>query len=181
MHGLFFDVRPKPGHMKHYFSHVDRLRPILEGHPGLEYLERFRPLDEPEALLSHQLWADEASLAAWRKDATHRASQSAGRKVHFDGYRIRVGPQQPIPQDRGAGPAHEARYLVAVYGSAPAGIGRAYRSVTRPERFLTLIETGSDREAAKLAADATAPETTEVRVFNIARDYTMTDRREAPA
>ena len=93
MHALFFDMQPKAGHMPHYFEHVDRLRPLLAAHEGLLYLERFRPLDRPDAILSHQHWAGEAAIRAWRCDGTHRASQAAGRSIHFEAYRIRVGPE----------------------------------------------------------------------------------------
>ena len=101
MHGLFFEMRPKPGHMAHYFAHVDRLKPVLARHHGMVFLDRYRPLDDAEALLSHQLWADEAAIAAWRADPTHRASQAAGRRVHFEDYRIRVGPALDKPSGVG--------------------------------------------------------------------------------
>jgi heme-degrading monooxygenase HmoA len=174
MHCLFFDMQPRPGHMVHYFEHVDRLRPILAQHPGLIYLERFRPLDRPDAILSHQHWADEDAIRGWRCDATHRASQSAGRKIHFEGYRIRVGPEVEGHAD-GAG-----RFVIAAYGLAPAGAGRVYESVTRAGRFLTLAEAGQGDAAEVLAEKARADGAEEVRVFRIGRDYTMTDRVEAP-
>jgi heme-degrading monooxygenase HmoA len=181
MHGLFFDVRPRPGHMPHYFEHVDRLKPILARHRGLLFLERFRPLDDAEALLSHQLWQDEDALAAWRQDATHCASQSAGRKIHFEGYRIRVGAQAlHLPGD-GPPPHGACRFLVAAYGTAPAGEGRAYESVTRPGRFVTLTDAPTGEAAQDLAARLRDDGQEEVRGFRIARDYTMHDRAEAPA
>lgn len=173
MHALFFDMQPKQGHMPHYFEHVDRLRPILAQHPGLIYLERFRPLDRPDAILSHQHWADEDAIRAWRCDGTHRSSQSAGRKVHFEGYRIRVGPE--AVQAIGAG-----RFVIAAYGDTPAGPGRVYESVTRPGRILTLAEAGQSAAAQEIAARARTDGAAEVRIFAISRDYTMTSRAEAP-
>ncbi|SIO01009.1 Heme-degrading monooxygenase HmoA [Rhodovulum sp. ES.010] len=132
MQCLFFDVQPRPGHMPDDFAHVDRLRPVLARHRGLLSLERFRPRDAPDALLSHRLWVDEAASAAWRRDMAHRASQWAGRRLHFDAYRIRVDPQaRPGP---GTAPTGPGRYLVAAYGTAPADTGRAHESVTRPGR-----------------------------------------------
>ena len=98
MHGLFFDVQPKPGHMPHYFDHVNRLKPILAAHAGLMFLDRYQPRDDAGALLSHQLWADEQAIAAWRAESTHRASQAAGRRIHFDGYRIRVAKTDLVGQ-----------------------------------------------------------------------------------
>ncbi|MBQ1203165.1 MAG: antibiotic biosynthesis monooxygenase, partial [Loktanella sp.] len=91
MHALFFEMRPLPGHLDHYFAHATRLRPILAQHAGLHFLDRYLSLDEPDLLLSHQLWASEAAIIGWRKDNDHRLSQEAGRKVHFADYRIRVG------------------------------------------------------------------------------------------
>jgi heme-degrading monooxygenase HmoA len=172
MLGLFFDVRPKPGHMVHYFAHVDRLKPVLAAHEGLLYLERFRPLDEPEALLSHQHWADEAALAGWRRDGTHRASQAAGRKVHFEDYRIRVGPE-------GTGMAGRGRFVVTAEAGEPLE-GRGYESVTRPGRFLTLSEADNGEAALALAHAARNGGATRVHVFAISRDYTLRDRAEAP-
>ena len=177
MHCLFFDVQPKPGHMEHYFAHVDRLKPVLARHEGLHYLERFTPRDRPGALLSHQLWEDETAIQRWRRDATHRASQSAGRRVHFDAYRIRVGPQIP-DTDLAADPV--ARLLVACYGG-PQGIpgDRVYESVTRPGYLLSLTQ-ADGAAAARLAAQARNHGVEEVRIFQITRDYTMTERAEAP-
>jgi heme-degrading monooxygenase HmoA len=172
MLGLFFDVRPKPGHMVHYFEHVDRLKPILAEHKGLLYLERFRPLDDPDALLSHQHWADEAALLGWRRDTTHRASQSAGRKVHFEDYRIRVGGAVAEPEGEG-------RYVLTFAGTAPME-GRVYESVTRPGRFLTVAEATTGAAAQALAGEAREAGAEAVHVFDITRDYTLTDRVEAP-
>ncbi|MBU9697039.1 antibiotic biosynthesis monooxygenase [Rhodobacteraceae bacterium HSP-20] len=173
MHALFFDMQPKAGHMPHYFEHVDRLRPLLAAHEGLLYLERFRPLDRPDAILSHQHWAGEVAIRAWRCDGTHRASQAAGRKVHFESYRIRVGPEV-VPE--GAG-----RFVVAAYGDGPAGPGRVHESVTRAGRFLTLAEAGQGEVAREIAARARAEGAEDVRIFAVSRDYGMTDRAEAPS
>lgn len=183
MHGLFFDVQPKPGHMVHYFEHVAILKPVLARHEGLVFLDRYRPLDDPDAILSHQLWAGEAAIAAWRSDAAHRASQAAGRRVHFESYRIRVGPQLAEIPGQGAPPGDDpGRLVVAAYGTAPVDVpgGRAFESVNHEGRFVTLVATdrmGPARDAAR-RAKAGGAET--VRVFSITRDYTMTDRAEAP-
>jgi heme-degrading monooxygenase HmoA len=176
MHGLFFEMRPKPGHMTHYFAHVDRLKPVLARHHGLVFLDRYRPLDDAEALLSHQLWADEDAIAAWRADPTHRASQTAGRRVHFEDYRIRVGPALDTPS--GAG-----RYLVAAYGPRPVALagGRGHESVNTAGRFLVLAACDGADDARAAAAEADTQGAEAVRLFRIDRDYTLTDRAEAPA
>lgn len=172
MHALFFDMQPKAGHMPHYFEHVDRLRPLLAAHKGLIYLERFRPLDRPDAILSHQHWADEDAIRGWRCEGTHRASQAAGRHIHFDHYRIRVGPE--------VAPHGAGRFVVAAYGAEPAGPGRVHESVTQAGRFLTLSEAGQGDAAQAIAAQARAEGAQDVRIFAVTRDYTMTDRAEAP-
>jgi hypothetical protein len=40
--GLFFEVAPNPGHSNHYFSYVEKLKPELEKHDGLIWLNRYR-------------------------------------------------------------------------------------------------------------------------------------------
>ena len=158
--------------MVHYFEHVDRLKPVLAGHDGLLYLERFRPLDDTDALLSHQHWRNEAALAGWRREAKHRASQAAGRRVHFEDYRIRVGPAEQAASGPG-------RFVVSLAGPAPME-GRAYESVTRPGRVLTLGEAATGERARDLAAAARQAGATAVHVFAISRDYTLRDRTEVP-
>jgi heme-degrading monooxygenase HmoA len=176
MHGLFFEVRPKPGHMEHYFAHVARLKPVLAQHRGLLFLDRYRPLDDPDALLSHQLWEDEAAITAWRADATHRASQAAGRTVHFESYRIRVATEV-------ADPDGEARYLLAAYGPSAISLpgGRAHESVNHAGQFLTLAATDDAETAHDMSAKARAQGAETLRLFRVDRDYTLTDRAEAPS
>ena len=175
MHGLFFEVKPKRGHMVHYFAHVDRLKPVLAQHKGMAFLDRYRPLHDPDALLSHQLWESEAAIAAWRADATHRASQSAGRKIHFEGYRIRVGTH--LVEAKG-----EDRFLLAAYGPAPVDLpgGRVHDSVNHPGQFLTLASAEAAGTARDLATAAKAQGAATLRLFRIDRDYSLTDRIEAP-
>lgn len=184
MHGLFFDVQPKPGHMPHYFTHVDRLKPILAQHKGLVFLDRYRPLDDAGALLSHQLWADEDAIAGWRADSTHRASQTAGRRIHFDGYRIRVGAQiGHLTQDGGAADDLSGdRLLVVAYSTAPVTLdgARVYESVNNPGRFVTLTRHAEPATAGVLARSALSQQASDIRIFAISRDYTLTDRAEAP-
>ena len=90
MHTLLFEVQPRAGHEDHYFAHATRLRPLLDAHPGLLFIDRFKSLVRPNIILSHSHWQDEASLARWRTDAQHRRSQAAGRNQHFEDYRIRI-------------------------------------------------------------------------------------------
>ena len=89
--GLFFEVVPNPGHLNHYFSYVEKLKPELEKHDGLIWLNRYRAQLDDYSLLSHQLWDSEKSLENWRQNKQHRLAQKAGIKKHFKDYRIRIG------------------------------------------------------------------------------------------
>ena len=37
--GLFFQVAPNPGHLNHYFSYVEKLKPELEKHDGTDLVK----------------------------------------------------------------------------------------------------------------------------------------------
>ncbi|MGJ8623323.1 MAG: antibiotic biosynthesis monooxygenase family protein [Yoonia sp.] len=189
MHALFFEVRPKAGHLAHYFDHVARLKPVLAQHDGLLFLDRYGALDDADLLLSHQLWDSEEAIIAWRKDATHRRSQSAGRQVHFSDYRIRVGARVlhwAAGEDVAAEPAAtnaDASHVVAFYGSAPltdTGL-TTFQSVNTAGKFIALA-TADNAEAAKTMLhdnlDAKGLDT--AMVFAIRRDYGQFDRAEAP-
>ena len=91
IYGLFFEVQPKPGQRQAYFDHVDKLKPVLNQHEGLLWIQRYQSIDVPDLILSHQYWASEAALVAWRRNQEHRYSQTQGIKKIFANYRIRVG------------------------------------------------------------------------------------------
>ena len=90
---LFFEVQPKPGQRQAYFDHIDKLKPVLNQHEGLLWIQRYQSIDVPDLILSHQYWASEAALVAWRRNQEHRYSQTQGIKKIFANYRIRVGPR----------------------------------------------------------------------------------------
>tara|TARA_B100000524_G_C23602489_1_gene353131 strand:+ start:24 stop:638 length:615 start_codon:yes stop_codon:yes gene_type:complete len=93
IYGLFFEVQPKPGQRQAYFDHVDKLKSELNRHEGLLWIQRYQSIDVPDLILSHQYWASEAALVAWRRNQKHRYSQTQGIKKIFANYRIRVGPR----------------------------------------------------------------------------------------
>ena len=93
LYGLFFEVQPKPGQRQAYFDQVDKLKPVLKQHEGLLWIQRYQSIDEPDLILSHQYWASEAALVAWRRNQEHRYSQTQGIKKIFANYRIRIGPR----------------------------------------------------------------------------------------
>lgn len=190
MDGLFFEVRPHPGHLAHYFAHVDRLRPVLARHEGLLFLDRFRSLDHEDVLLSHQLWRDEEAIVEWRRDPEHRRSQNAGNRVHFADYRIRVGALvldwqagDPPPSSGKVASAH-ARYVLAVYGSSSLreeGFA-AFESVNHEGRFIALAEPRGRAEAVAAHAALIGREgVSRSALFAVRRDYGLFERDEAPS
>ncbi len=168
---LFFEMHPKPGHLDHYFAHVERLRPHLARHEGLLRIERFRRLDDSNAILSFQLWQDEDAILKWRRDDAHRVSQAAGRNVHFSDYRIRVGPE--VPDNDKLDPT--GRFVAVRTGEdKPDGTGAAhFESVTQAGRYLSLRDLDARKPLDANGADSS--------IFRINRDYGMRARAEAPA
>lgn len=189
MHALFFEVRPKPGHLVRYFDHVARLRPVLAQHTGLNFLDRYSALGDSDLLLSHQLWESEGAIIKWREDATHRRSQSAGRQVHFADYRIRVGARvlhwTPAAEDAPATTAKlgNMSHVVALYSSKkliePAFA--AFESVNTKGKFIALA-TADDYTAARalLEKNFGASGLDEAAIYSILRDYGQFDRTQAP-
>jgi heme-degrading monooxygenase HmoA len=186
MHALFFEVRPKPGHLKHYFDHVALLRPVLAQHKGLAFLDRYAALDDADLLLSHQLWDSEEAIIAWRKDATHRRSQSAGRQVHFADYRIRVGARVlhwMAGEDLGPLAASDTSHVVALYGTAPVTgpVFGGFESVNHKGQFIALATTSSAAEAQDLLDQHLGTSGLEqAAIYSIRRDYGQFDRAQAP-
>lgn len=189
MHALFFEVRPHPGHLEHYFEHVARLRPVLARHTGLAFLDRYSSLSEPDLLLSHQLWDSEDAIIGWRADAVHRRSQSAGRQIHFADYRIRVGARvlhwksgspHPLADEKAA---QDVLHVLAVYGTLPLNAPgfRTFESVNHKDRFIALAAAdGRAAAEAALHAQIGAPGLGEAAVYSIRRDYGQFDRAQAP-
>lgn len=193
MHALFFEVRPHPGHLVHYFEHVERLRPALARHAGLVFLDRYSALEDDDLLLSHQLWESEEAIIAWRSDAEHRRSQMAGRRIHFADYRIRVGERvlhwardgaEPVSGDEAGA---DMQHVLALYGDrnvVQPGLA-AFESVNQAGCFIALA-TVADFAAARtlwsaiLAARGDDAGFDEAAIYRIRRDYGQHDRAEAP-
>lgn len=189
MHALFFEVRPKPGHLDNYFEHVALLRPVLAQHTGLKFLDRYTARNDPDLLLSHQLWDSEDSIVAWRRDTTHRRSQSAGRQVHFEDYRIRVGERvlHWTATDHVAAAAKPvvsgAAHVLALYSTAPiiAPAFVTFESVNTKGMFVALATTDDYAAAETLLNDTIdAPGLDEGAIYIIRRDYGQFDRTQAP-
>jgi heme-degrading monooxygenase HmoA len=90
MIAVIFEVFPAGGRKGDYLEHAARLKAELECMDGFISVERFQSLTDPDKLLSLSFWRDEEAVACWRSRADHRAAQSAGRKVVFRDYRLRV-------------------------------------------------------------------------------------------
>jgi heme-degrading monooxygenase HmoA len=189
MQAVFFEMRPHPGHLAHYFDHVAKLKPILAAHTGMKFLDRYMSLTNADELLSHQLWESEAAIAAWRSEAEHRRSQTAGRHVHFADYRIRVGERvwhweagRTDPSKAATNPV-ESQHVVAIYSRQPVSAPSfsSFESVNNPGKFISLA-----------TLDGHAPAFEEFRkhigsdgldaaaVYAIARDYSQFSRAQAP-
>lgn len=189
MHALFFEVRPKPGHLVHYFDHVARLRPVLARHRGLKFLDRYSALGDSDLLLSHQLWESEDAIVKWRRDATHRRSQSAGRQVHFADYRIRVGVRvlhwtsagEDAPTIEATAP--NTSHVVALYSSEMVMVPgfSSFESVNTAGKFIA-VATADDHTAARALLDQNLGGSglDEAAIYSIRRDYGQFDRTQAP-
>lgn len=190
MHALFFEVRPHPGHLEHYFEHVARLRPVLARHSGLAFLDCYSSLRESDLLLSDQLWESEEAIVGWRTDAVHRRSQSAGRQVHFANYHIRVGARVLYWKPNMANASAQAEadsdalHVVAIYGRRPVETEgfRNFESVNHKGNFIALRTVdGLALAEATLKTQIGTPEFDEGAAYCIRRDYGQFDRTQAPS
>ena len=189
MLALFFEVTPRPGHLDHYFRHVGMLKPVLEKHTGLIWIDRFNSLSREGVLLSHQLWEDEAAIIRWREDQHHKGSQTAGREKHFADYRIRI---IEVAQRLAAGAQVESfsltgaatgEWVVAAHGKGGAvnGAGEQFRSVNFENRYMTLASARGEADAAGLLESmSNSPDLAWAISGRLIRDYGMHERAQAP-
>jgi heme-degrading monooxygenase HmoA len=196
MLALLFEVTPKPDGYQRYLDIAASLRPALDKHDGLLFIDRYRSLSRPGTILSHSLWRDEASMAAWRTFAQHHHAQVAGREHVFADYRLRIadvvlartpeaGDWRPLHASSYRDPAaRPPRHVVIAASRGAPCAGEAsdrFESLNRPHEYLALYDAGDFAAAeALLEALAKTPETTSVRLCELERDYGMFDRREAP-
>jgi heme-degrading monooxygenase HmoA len=90
MIAVIFEVWPAEARKDDYLRLAAALRSELDGADGFISIERFQSLTEPRKLLSLSFWRDEEAVKAWRNNARHRESQSAGRARIFADYRLRI-------------------------------------------------------------------------------------------
>ncbi len=195
MHALLFEMKPRDGHEEHYFRHAAALRPRLEQHDGLIYIDRFKSLVRPGVILSHSMWRDEASLAKWRTDTHHHNSQAAGRNKHFEDYRLRIShvlehaeKERDMREwsDEGAYSAPDSRtprflVIVASKDKPFSDLGEAYLSVNFDDAYVNVIDAGSRSAGREIRASADEnPAVEKASLCMVSRDYGMFDRAEAP-
>jgi heme-degrading monooxygenase HmoA len=90
MIAVIFEAIPHPAGKAAYLDLAARLRPLLEEVEGFISIERFESLTVKGKILSLSFWQDEAAVARWRGNASHRTAQKQGRDHIFADYRIRV-------------------------------------------------------------------------------------------
>jgi heme-degrading monooxygenase HmoA len=197
MIGLFFEVMPRPGHEQAYFDIAAGLRPELDKNPGLLFIDRFKSMGRPRLVLSHSHWRDEASLAGWRTHAKHHAAQIAGRKQHFEDYRLRIGqlvcewtPQAGAPRQLEATNSYndpalqQERFMIVSTANSPVKAGTEsdiLESVSREREYIVLTGAPSRSDGLRLVEElALAGAVTSARLYLVSRDYGMFDRKEAP-
>ena len=193
--GLFFEVAPNPGHLNHYFSYVEKLKPELEKHDGLIWLNRYRAQLDDYSLLSHQLWDSEKSLENWRQNKQHRLAQKAGIKKHFKDYRIRIGQrlacwQADLVTDANFDSISKSdALLVSIQSRAVisntafnkyASLDGAYHGLSASDQFITLVTPNDLSSVLALASSISPGSIDKIELFLISRDYSMTDRIQAP-
>jgi heme-degrading monooxygenase HmoA len=193
--GLFFEVAPNPGHVNHYFSYVEKLKPELEKHDGLIWLNRYRAQLDDYSLLSHQLWDSEKSLENWRQNKQHRLAQKAGIKKHFKDYRIRIGQrlacwQADLVTDANFDSISKSdALLVSIQSRAVisntafnkyASLDGAYHGLSASDQFITLVTPNDLSSVLALTSSISPGSIDKIELFLISRDYSMTDRIQAP-
>ena len=90
MIAVLFEAWPAAGQADRYFDLAATLRPELALTDGFLSIERYESLSKPRKLLSLSFWRDERAVAAWRRNADHRAAQAAGRDTVFRDCRLRI-------------------------------------------------------------------------------------------
>jgi len=193
IYGLFFEVQPKPGQRQAYFDHVDKLKPVLNQHEGLLWIQRYQSIDVPDLILSHQYWASEAALVVWRRNQEHRYSQTQGIKKIFANYRIRVGPRiwswsdenhsKELPWDQNSFAKciltlRKSRDKVVELDDASAALTGRYVSLTPKDQ--ELITYACDSLTEVLLAKIFQSGAERADLFLPERDYGLFDRSGAP-
>jgi heme-degrading monooxygenase HmoA len=194
--GLFFEVVPNPGHLHHYFSYVEKLKPELEKHKGLIWLNRYRAQFDDYSLLSYQLWDSEKSLENWRQNKMHRLAQKAGIKKHFKNYRIRIGqrlahwPADTAPDAHFELALQASELLLSIQSrvfiptsafNKHASLDCVYCDLSSSDQFITLVTPNNLSSAMALTSSMSPDFFDKIELFLISRNYSMIERDQAPS
>lgn len=90
MIAVIFELEPKSGCTSDYFELAEALKLRLSDIDGFVSIERFQSLANLGRYLSLSFWRDEAAVACWRNQHSHREAQKQGRAEILQTYRLRV-------------------------------------------------------------------------------------------
>ena len=193
--GLFFEVVPNPGHSSYYFDYVEKLKPELEKHKGLIWLNRYRALFDDRCLLSHQLWDSEKSLRQWQQNKLHRLAQKAGIEKHFKNYRIRIGErlacwqadlvtnidfEKTVKSGELLLSIQSGVFIPNTAFSKHASLESAYCGLSASDQYITLVTPNNLSSALALTSSISTEFFDKIELFLISRNYSMTERNQAP-
>lgn len=193
MFAVIFEVQPKPDLWDRYLELAKQLRPELERIEGFLENERYRSTRTAGRVLSLSIWQDEKAVIRWRTHAMHHGVQEQGRFKVFEDYHLRVGE---VTSDSGIGRQLEQQRFDTTAVSAAKAVGilegtsvdlpepsdaamvdaEFYESITTGGKVLRLV---SWRDEAAAAAWQ-PPGPFRHRRVRVIRDYSLSDRREAP-
>ncbi len=154
---------------------------------------REQSIDVPYLILSHQYWASEAALVAWRRNQEHRYSQTQGIKEIFVNYRIRVGPRicswsvedhsEKLPWDQNSIQKciltlRKSRDIAVDFDDASVNLTGRYASLTSKEQELITFACDSFTDALLSKFFQSGAERADLFLPN--RDYGLFDRSGAP-
>lgn len=71
-----------------YAAMAERMVELAAKQPGFLGVESARGVDGLGVTVSY--WRDEASIAAWKRDAEHQQAQRAGQQTWYADYQVRV-------------------------------------------------------------------------------------------
>ena len=196
MIALFFEVLPRPDHEATYLDMAAKLRPALDASGGLTFLDRVRSALRPAWFLSHQFWADDASMVRWRANGAHHRAQACGRTDVLADYRLRVAPVIAqvtagalIAEQKQRGMANHApgskpdRFVVSVisHGAVDGIGGETFASVYDASLAVQIVPVVTEAEGLGVLTTAAAHHGLQrASLCLVSRDYGMYDRAEAP-
>ena len=208
MFSVMFEVQPHPDQIDGYLSNATMLKPELAQIDGFVDNVRYRSLTRDGWIMSLSGWRDEKALVRWRTHANHHDVQKQGRDGLLSDYHLRVGQitadtevpdGQTLREQRldetEVGEGTTAVLITAhtdaddpVAGDAATALGLkpdtaglvfwdVYNAVLTPGDLLLHTVWRDPEVAEALSPGAGKQRRRQVRII---RDYSKSDRREAP-